>query len=103
MRLPRNKSKFQALYENVYKRYQVGSLLGGDFVKFKENWATSEWGKAQSPEKLARIRELMEDGKHFRVSVIKSSLTHHPSQGTDYVSDMYADVVYEHLQELQIL
>ena len=89
--------KFLTLLEGVFQRYQGGSFLSGDVVKFREGALTDEWCKAQPSNVMEKLKRFVESDLNLRVSSVQAlrPAVQGSVQQDNQQCDFYCDIVQE--------
>lgn len=67
--------KFDAIYESVISRYQVGGYLPGDIVKFRPDYKSTECYKAMHSQMKKELEELINSGLNIKVVQVGDKLS----------------------------
>ena len=89
--------KFKTLLEGVFRRYQGGSFLTGDVVKFREGAETQDWCNKQPSNIMEKIKKFMESDLLLRISSVKAirPAASGDVQQDNQQCDYYCDIVQE--------
>ena len=89
--------KFTTLLEGVFQRYQGGSFLTGDLVKFRDGALSEEWCKAQPASLMEKLKQFAEGDLNLRVSSVQAlrPAVQGSVQQDNQQCDFYCDVVQE--------
>lgn len=69
--------KFDAIFEAVVSRYQVGGYLPGDIVKFRANYKSTPTYKAMHTQMQKELDELANSGLNIKVVQVGSKTYNH--------------------------
>ena len=88
---------FNTLFESNFQKFQGGGILSGDVVKFIDGVDSNDWVKAQQPNFIEKLKEMMDSDQNIRVSSVKAV---RPASGgavqqDQQVDDFYCDIVSE--------
>jgi len=70
-------SKFDTIFEQQIERFVKSGPIAGDFVKFKEDYKSSDWYKSLDETRQNYVNEILtfsEQGKYLMLSTIKKGI-----------------------------
>ena len=82
---------FNLLYEANFQKFQGGSILSGDVVKFIDNVESHDWMKKQQPNFIERLKKMLDSDQNIRVSSVKAV---RPADGGAVQQDQQVDCFY---------
>lgn len=85
-------SRFLALYEHVYQRFQQSGVLAGDVIKFRKDFKTSAEYKSLNPDLQKKIDELLTTDQHIKVIATKPKM---PGSNANQSTVGYADIAID--------
>lgn len=65
-------SKFDAIFESNFSRFQGGGFLTGDVIRLKDGWESDEWSKLAPDQLVSKLKELADSDLLLRVSSVKT-------------------------------